>query len=408
MFYEKELDFFIKSMDSLKIRGTPVFGENLPDDIDFGIRRLLNLQDEYLDFFGENRIISGNEITVVSDVFMCKYIFIPLPESDVPSILILGPYTNELITKNSINKKSVESVLPPHISAQLEKFYNSVPYFPNDDTVLSLVNCFGELIFKGLENFKITHKHMEKEIEIPFFPPNNNNTKENEPFMAIQLLERRYAKENELIDAVSKGLSHKAEMIFANITPENTLEVRNTDTLRNTKNYLIILNTLLRKGAEQGKVHPVHIDAVSSEFALKIESKQSVAECGDLLKYMVKKYCRLVNKHSQRNYSLLIQKVITQIESDISSDLALNTLAKVFNVNPSYLSTLFKKETGTTLTDYVNKMRIDRAKELLVSTNIQIQNIAQRCGMLDVNYFTKTFKKYTDLTPKKYREKYGK
>ena len=52
MFYEKELDFFIKSMDSLKIRGTPVFGENLPDDIDFGIRRLLNLQDEYLAFFG--------------------------------------------------------------------------------------------------------------------------------------------------------------------------------------------------------------------------------------------------------------------------------------------------------------------------------------------------------------------
>lgn len=408
MFYKKELDFFIKSMDSLKIRGTLVFGENLPDDIDLGIRRLLNLQDEYLAFFGENCIFSGNEITVVSDVFMCKYIFIPLPERDKPSILILGPYTNELITKNSINKRTVESVLPPHISTQLEKYYNSVPYFPNDDTVLALVNCFGELVFKGLENFKIIHKHMEKEIEIPVFPPNSHTTKENEPFMAIQLLERRYAKENELIDAVSKGLSHKAEMIFTNITPESSLEVRNTDTLRNTKNYLIILNTLLRKGAEQGKVHPVHIDAVSSEFALKIESKQSVAECGELLKYMVKKYCRLVNKHSQRNYSLLIQKVITQIESDISSDLALNTLAKMFGVNPSYLSTLFKKETGSTLTDYVNKMRIDRAKELLVSTNIQIQNIAQRCGMLDVNYFTKTFKKYTDLTPKKYREKYGK
>ena len=53
-------------------------------------------------------------------------------------------------------------------------------------------------------------------------------------------------------------------------------------------------------------------------------------------------------------------------------------------------------------------LTIERAKELLVSTNIQIQNIAQRCGMLDVNYFTKTFKKYTDLTPKKYREKYMK
>lgn len=408
MFYEKELDFFIKSMDSLKIRGNLIFGENLPDDMDLGIRRLLNLQNEYLSFFRENCVFSGNEIAVVSDVFMCKYIFIPLPERDKPSILILGPYTNELITKNSINKRTVESVLPPHISTQLEKYYNTVPYFPNDDTVLALVNCFGELIFMGLENFTIIHKHMEKEIEIPVFPPNSHTIKENEPFMAIQLLERRYAKENELIDAVSKGLSHKAEMIFTNITPENSLEVRNTDTLRNTKNYLIILNTLLRKGAEQGKVHPVHIDAVSSELAIKIESKQTVAECGELLKYMVKKYCRLVNKHSQRNYSLLIQKVITQIESDISSDLGLNTLAKLFNINPSYLSTLFKKETGSTLTDYVNKMRIDRAKELLVSTNIQIQNIAQRCGMLDVNYFTKTFKKYTGLTPKKYREEYSK
>ena len=81
---------------------------------------------------------------------------------------------------------------------------------------------------------------------------------------------------------------------------------------------------------------------------------------------MVKKYCRLVNKHSQRNYSLLIQKVITQIESDISSDLALNTLAKAFNVNPSYLSTLFKKETGSTLTDYVNKMRLSSYRHLAI------------------------------------------
>ena len=129
------------------------------------------------------------------------------------------------------------------------------------------------------------------------------------------------------------------------------------------KNFLIILNTLLRKGAEQGKVHPFHIDTVSSDFALKIEATQSVEECGELLKYMVKKYCRLVNKHSQKNYSLLIQKVITQIESDIASDLSLNNLAKIFKVNPSYLSSLFKKETGITLTDYVNKKRVERAKD---------------------------------------------
>ena len=408
MFYKKELEFFIKSFEALKIRSAIITEKNIPEDIDMGIRRLLNLQDDYNAFFFDNVSFSSNEINVVSDMFMCNYIFIPLPESKAPSILVLGPYTKELITKNSINQKTVESSLPSYINVQLEKFYGAVPYFPNDDTILSLVNSFGELIFKGLENFTIFHKHLERNVEIPIFPASNTQSKETEPWMAVQLLERRYAKENELIDAVSKGLSNKAEMIFSNISPENALERRLTDSLRNTKNFLIILNTLLRKGAEQGKVHPIHIDTVSSDFALKIEATQTVEECGELLKYMVKKYCRLVNKHSQRNYSLLIQKVITQIESDIASDLSLNSLAKIFEVNPSYLSSLFKKETGSTLTEYVNKQRIERAKELLVSTNIQIQNIAQRCGMLDVNYFTKTFKKYTDLTPKKYREKYMK
>lgn len=408
LFYKKELDFFIKSFEALKIRTTVITEKNIPEDIDMGIRRLLNLQEDYNRFLNENLYYNRNEINVVTDMFMCNYIFIPLPESKSPSILVLGPYTKELITKNSINKKIVESSLPSYINIQLEKFYGAVPYFPNEDTILALVNAFGDLIFKGIENFTIIHKHLEREVEIPVFLQGNNQPRETEPWMAVQLLERRYAKENELIDAVSKGLTHKAEMIFTNISPETALERRLTDSLRNTKNFLIILNTLLRKGAEQGKVHPFHIDTVSSDFALKIEATQSVEECGELLKYMVKKYCRLVNKHSQKNYSLLIQKVITQIESDIASDLSLNNLARIFEVNPSYLSTLFKKETGSTLTDYVNKQRIERAKELLISTNIQIQNIAQRCGMLDVNYFTKTFKKYTDLTPKKYREKYMK
>ncbi len=408
MFYKKELDFFKKSFEALKIPTTIITEKSIPTDIDMGIRRLLNLHADYEEFFKRTLPFDKNEISVVSDMFMCSYVFIPLPESKPSAILILGPYTKELVTKNLINRKTAENALPSYINIQLEKFYSVVPYFANDDTILALVSSFGDLIFKGLDNFTIIHKHLENEVEIPVFPHTNNSTKEPEPWMAVQLLERRYAKENELIDAVSKGLTHKAEMIFTNIKPENALEHRLTDSLRNTKNFLIILNTLLRKGAEQGKVHPYHIDVVSSDFALKIEAAQNVEECGELLKYMVKKYCRLVNKHSQKSYSLLIQKVITQIESDIASDLSLNNLSKIFDVNPSYLSSLFKKETGSTLTEYVNKQRIERAKELLVSTSIQIQNIAQRCGMLDVNYFTKTFKKYTDLTPKKYREKYMK
>ena len=56
-----------------------------------------------------------------------------------------------------------------------------------------------------------------------------------------------------------------------------------------------------------------------------------------------------------------------------------------------------------TLTDYVNKKRIDNAVFLLNSTKMQIQTVAQYCGIPDVNYFTKLFKRYIGKTPKEYR-----
>ena len=105
-----------------------------------------------------------------------------------------------------------------------------------------------------------------------------------------------------------------------------------------------------------------------------------------------------------KNYSPLIQKVLTTIDSELTADLSLNFQAKELNVNPSYLSSLFKKETGMTLTDYVNKKRAEHAARLLKTTSMQIQTIAQYCGILDVNYFTKVFKKYLGKTPKEYRE----
>ena len=64
-----------------------------------------------------------------------------------------------------------------------------------------------------------------------------------------------------------------------------------------------------------------------------------------------------------------------------------------------------KKETGSTLTEYVNRKRVEHAIFLLNSTNLQIQEIAAACGIPDVNYFTKIFKKQVGNTPKEYREK---
>ena len=155
--------------------------------------------------------------------------------------------------------------------------------------------------------------------------------------------------------------------------------------------------------AEEGGVHPMHIDRISSQLARRIEAARTAQECRQLFSTMVHKYCLLVKNHSMKSYPQLVQHVILRIESDLTADLSLKAHAEAMNVNASYLSTLFKKETGQTLTDYVSRKRMDHAIFLLNSTDMQVQTIAQYCGMPDVNYFTKTFKRLVGKTPKAYR-----
>ncbi|MBP1576519.1 MAG: AraC family transcriptional regulator, partial [Oscillospiraceae bacterium] len=218
----------------------------------------------------------------------------------------------------------------------------------------------------------------------------------------MQMMETRYAQENELMDAVAAGHMHKAETLLHALSP-HSFENRLSDQLRNVKNYLIIMNTLLRKAAERGGVHPVYLDSNSSAFARQIEQLPGVEQVGSLMEEMFRSYCRLVKMHSMRQYSPPIQRVITYIDSDLTANLSLSTLAAMQNVSAGYLSSLFKQETGETLTEHVNRKRVKFAMRLLGTTRLQVQTIAQHCGILDVHYFSKVFKKYAGMTPKEYR-----
>ena len=123
---------------------------------------------------------------------------------------------------------------------------------------------------------------------------------------------------------------------------------------------------------------------------------------------MIRSYCILVKQHSLSQYSSLIGKTITLVAYDLTADLSLNSIAKQLNVNPSYLSGLFRKECNCTLTEYVNKKRIDYAIELLRKTDKLVNVVSYECGIQDTNYFIKLFKKYTGTTPTQYREQIGK
>ncbi|MEB8823047.1 helix-turn-helix transcriptional regulator [Bacillus cereus] len=76
------------------------------------------------------------------------------------------------------------------------------------------------------------------------------------------------------------------------------------------------------------------------------------------------------------------------------------------NKNPMYLSTLFKKEVGMTLSEYIQREKVEEAKKLLTLTNYSLLEVSTFLNFNNQSYFTKIFKKYTEFTPKQYRNQH--
>ena len=372
----------------------------LPEQpLDLGLRKLLGLQEEYRVLL--KRLLSiarHNTIYRYTDRFSCSYFFLLLPET--PEALLAGPYTASPITRQHLLEKAEEMNSPPWLLSRLEQFYEQVPVITDSLPVLNLFTSFGEMIWGSSEAFRVefVDETAPAASEIFLLEAPKDNT-----LLDIQVMETRYQFENQLMEMVSRGQLHRAE-VFTNALSPKMFESRVADPVRNLKNYCIICNTLLRKAAEQGGVHPVYLNRISSTFAGRIETIHNQSTGLQLLPEMVRSYCRLVQKHASDSYSPPVRKAVLLIENDLTQDLGLHAVAKELAVSPGYLSSLFKKETGGTFTEFVTRRRMEYGKHLLETTKMQVQTVAQYCGIPDVNYFSKCFKKHFGVTPRAFRK----
>ncbi|PFO06624.1 hypothetical protein COJ85_06880 [Bacillus sp. AFS076308] len=93
------------------------------------------------------------------------------------------------------------------------------------------------------------------------------------------------------------------------------------------------------------------------------------------------------------------------IMNNLGNNITIDKIAKKVHMNPTYFCEYFKNQTGETVLDFVTKARIEKSKELLLSTDLKIYDISQQVGYTDTKYFSKLFKKYFGEVPSKYKEK---
>ena len=332
-----------------------------------------------------------------------QYVCLRLPVASESNILVIGPYLSSPPSSRDILEIAERVGIPIAAQRSLKEYYSSLSVIPDGDRIFTVIDSFCEHIWKT-SSFAIVELDSAQNPYAFHLEGSSRGENYDEIEANIKMMELRYSLENELMRTVSRGQQHKVSLLISKLGSAGLFERRVADPLRNAKNYCIIMNTLLRKAAEEGGVHPIYIDKMSSKFAVKIELLPSVKECTELMGEMFSSYCRLVYKHSTRSLSPIVQKTVLVIDSDISAALSLSTLAKDQGVSAGYLSTAFKREMGKTVMEYIRDKRMEYAMHLLGTTSLQIQTVALHCGIMDVQHFSKIFKKKTGKNPREYRE----
>lgn len=112
------------------------------------------------------------------------------------------------------------------------------------------------------------------------------------------------------------------------------------------------------------------------------------------------------NRREERSESVVI-RAQNYIQENYGKDISLDDVSKEVNISPYYFSKLFKEESGENFIEYLTRIRMEHAKEMLKNPELSIKEVGMRSGYADPNYFSRIFKKQTDMTPREFRERYG-
>ncbi|HFD2043643.1 TPA: helix-turn-helix domain-containing protein [Clostridium perfringens] len=137
------------------------------------------------------------------------------------------------------------------------------------------------------------------------------------------------------------------------------------------------------------------------EKILKCNSSETLKEAFESIIKDIAKECDndILDEKSIAN------KVIKIIKNEYSSELSLDYIADKVNFTPTYLSYVFKKETGSNIVKYITDFRMNKAKEFLEEGNMKIVQVGKACGYENQSYFNRIFKNYFGVTPNQFKRK---
>jgi AraC-like DNA-binding protein len=160
----------------------------------------------------------------------------------------------------------------------------------------------------------------------------------------------------------------------------------------------IYIREILKKGTYAQNFHTIY-----NRFYKKISSATDLMELQRLEIEIASTYLDLLIYDSEVTDSFIVNKMLQYLHINIESYTTVEALAKSLGISKGYTSSCFKKHMGITIMQYAKKIKVERAKTLLLNSTDSILEIALLLGFYDQSHFTKAFKELTGITPNEFR-----
>lgn len=276
-----------------------------------------------------------------------------------------------------------------------------------------LTNCFGFTVTiavssegRGIMQLPEKHRECIEALEHKFYIGNNSVIFHNDingffKYEDYSLLEKY---QRLLLEGIKTGnktiVVKRLEDIFECII---SFEHINMNYLKNFYwsiiTYINNIRLSVAQASNDRKVESINLLSLHS----MIDESQSVNELNELLRDVSLSITTKINNYNNKSIKLILRKAIDYLHEHYNEQITLNEVAEHVYVSTSYISRMFKKELGRNFVDYLNGIRIEKAKELLMDPKYKTYEVAENVGIPDAHYFSRLFKKYEGKSPTKYR-----
>ena len=204
------------------------------------------------------------------------------------------------------------------------------------------------------------------------------------------------------LDIVNKS----GKMIFQILGEDelNILKRVPDNKVRAYKNIILSLNTLYSCEAENGGLSPFQTHLISEKYAIMIEHAENISQLEEIHLNMLDEYADPSIRITKSDNFSIVEKAEKYLELNFAEDISIEEMAGELHIHPSHLMREFKKEKGITISKYRNQKRINKAKELIISSNLSMTDISLMVGFSNSQYFSTLFKKVEGITPVEFKK----